>query len=34
MDDLEWGLVVVIVLVVIVGIVKLLRGKPRPRRRH
>jgi len=31
MDDLEWGLVVVIVLVVIAGIVKLLRGEPRRR---
>jgi hypothetical protein len=28
MDDLEWGLVVVIVLVVIAGIVKLLRDEP------
>jgi len=34
MDDLEWGLVVVIVLVVIAGIVKLLRDEPRPRRRY
>jgi hypothetical protein len=34
LDGFEWGLVVVIVLVVITGIVKLLRGGPRPRRRY